>query len=401
MKVLLITNLYPYSTDLDNDINTKALHDIVKIWKLEMGVEVEVIRPLYLPTDLKTAINNRNFICKTIFIDSVKVHILPIWKIPKTKVYFHNLLINYANKENINADVVVSHGVHTAKGASKLAKIKNIPFILGVHNNDILEVSNGDLKNHYYTMFDQAEFIACRSRSILQEVRNIYPSFYEKCFIAFSGIEENIITSLENNIAKVREWKEGKRPLRFITAASLKKLKNIDVNLAALAGLDNNINWEYTILGDGEEITNLKKLVLELGIGDKVTFAGHQKREEVLTHMKNNDIFIMVSAPETFGLAYIEAMARGCLVIGAYNYGIDGVVKDSFNGFLCHPKDKVGLTKKIESIYKMDDLAINEVITQANYTIKNYTAGNAARSYMNKIEETLKKFEPLKSYSPR
>jgi len=34
----------------------------------------------------------------------------------------------------------------------------------------------------------------------------------------------------------------------------------------------------------------------------------------------------MVSAPETFGLVYLEAMAKGCIVIGTKNWGIDGIV---------------------------------------------------------------------------
>ena len=35
----------------------------------------------------------------------------------------------------------------------------------------------------------------------------------------------------------------------------------------------------------------------------------------------------MVSEPETFGLAYLEAMAKGCLVVGAYGWGIDGIIR--------------------------------------------------------------------------
>ena len=40
----------------------------------------------------------------------------------------------------------------------------------------------------------------------------------------------------------------------------------------------------------------------------------------------------MISSPETFGLAYLEAMARGNIVIGTKGWGIDGIVIDGENG---------------------------------------------------------------------
>ena len=45
------------------------------------------------------------------------------------------------------------------------------------------------------------------------------------------------------------------------------------------------------------------------------------------------NVWIMISKNETFGLVYLEAMARGCITIGSRNQGIDGVINHGVNGF--------------------------------------------------------------------
>ena len=41
----------------------------------------------------------------------------------------------------------------------------------------------------------------------------------------------------------------------------------------------------------------------------------------------------MISKNEAFGLVYLEAMLAGCIV--ASRNGIDGIIIDGYNGFLC------------------------------------------------------------------
>ncbi|MFJ8266841.1 glycosyltransferase family 4 protein [Peribacillus asahii] len=381
MKILFITNLYPYDIDFEQDKNTKALYNITKLW----DEDLEVIRPLFLPTEFKDLIEKKVYKKNKVLINNVKVHVLPICKIPGKNIYFYKSLIRYVKRNQISPDVIITHRLHSAIGASKLARIYNKPLILGLHNADILYLRNSKMKNYYLDLFEQAVFVACRSQSILNEITKIYPQYTHKYFIAFSGIEKSIINPIEKTLTKVQEWKGKERPIRFITAATLKKLKNIDINLRALSMLNKTIKWEYYIIGDGNEMVYLKNLSQELGISNRVFFLGKKSRAEVLTYMEKSDIFIMVSEPETFGLSYIEAMAKGCIVIGALNNGIDGVVQDGFNGFLCTPRSVEELTDKIGMISSMDISELSDIILQTNQTIIEYTEENAARTYIEKV----------------
>ena len=51
--------------------------------------------------------------------------------------------------------------------------------------------------------------------------------------------------------------------------------------------------------------------------------------------MRESDIFILPSRNETFGMVYMEAMASGCITVCSKNDGVDGIIRDGINGFLC------------------------------------------------------------------
>lgn len=129
--------------------------------------------------------------------------------------------------------------------------------------------------------------------------------------------------------------RSGDAPLRIVTACVLIKLKNIHAVLCALAELKKmGILFEYDILGDGPERASLERLRDELGLRGCVRFHGFVDRSEALRVMRSSDVFAMPSAPETFGLAYLEAMASGCVVIGHCNEGVDGIIEHQSSGIL-------------------------------------------------------------------
>ena len=47
----------------------------------------------------------------------------------------------------------------------------------------------------------------------------------------------------------------------------------------------------------------------------------------------------MASAPEGFGIVYLEAMSAGCIVVGTRGQGIADVIREGENGFLVPADD--------------------------------------------------------------
>jgi glycosyltransferase involved in cell wall biosynthesis len=67
------------------------------------------------------------------------------------------------------------------------------------------------------------------------------------------------------------------------------------------------------LLGQGPETESLKSLAEELGLSERVKFAGFV--DNPFKYMANADVFVLSSWYEGFGNVLIEAMATGCPVV--------------------------------------------------------------------------------------
>ncbi len=103
----------------------------------------------------------------------------------------------------------------------------------------------------------------------------------------------------------------------FVSVGMLDYKKGFDLLLRAFAAAAERTERQLTltVCGDGVERSALEALAEELGIREKVTFAGNVSREEVASTLRRNQIFVLPSRTETFGVVYVEAMACGLPII--------------------------------------------------------------------------------------
>ncbi|MFB3389155.1 glycosyltransferase family 4 protein [Flavobacterium sp. LAR06] len=106
-------------------------------------------------------------------------------------------------------------------------------------------------------------------------------------------------------------------------------------------------DFKLIIIGNGEEETNLKKLVYDLGIDSFVDFKGNLSKIEVLENFKKSYMAVIPSLSEAFGYTVIEAMSMKTLVIGSNNTGIKEIIQDNKTGFLFESSNVDDLVKKI------------------------------------------------------
>lgn len=72
-------------------------------------------------------------------------------------------------------------------------------------------------------------------------------------------------------------------------------------------------DWKLKIIGDGEEMENLKALVKTLGLESGVELTGF--RTDVLQQMEKAAMFVLTSWNEGFPLVVLEAMTCGLPII--------------------------------------------------------------------------------------
>ena len=73
---------------------------------------------------------------------------------------------------------------------------------------------------------------------------------------------------------------------------------------------------------------------------------GGLPHEAVLQLMGEHDLFVLPSWGEGYGIVYIEAMAAGCISVGALGEGIEDTIVDGENGFLV-PAGDIDATERV------------------------------------------------------
>ncbi len=127
-----------------------------------------------------------------------------------------------------------------------------------------------------------------------------------------------------------------------MTVARLVKRKGHDLVLKAMNLLKERENLHYVIAGAGNDRERLESLVTDLGLDDKVTFAGKVEDHELPDYYRLGDVFVMpnrevfeeTGSLEGFGISFIEAGACGRPVIAGRSGGAVNAVMDGVTGYL-------------------------------------------------------------------
>src|SRR6056297_10797 len=102
----------------------------------------------------------------------------------------------------------------------------------------------------------------------------------------------------------------------LITVAHLTRYKRVDFLLRVFAMIKEEYpDLTYHIVGDGDDIGNLKILASDLGIGSSVIFHGRLSHGKVAELNSGSLLFMHGSINETFGMAPLEAIACGTPVL--------------------------------------------------------------------------------------
>jgi glycosyltransferase involved in cell wall biosynthesis len=173
-----------------------------------------------------------------------------------------------------------------------------------------------------------------------------------------------------------------------ISLANLWPIKGIDLNLKALAQLVRmGVPWKtYTIIGDGPERPRLQKLAKDLGIANRVRFAGRLPHREALTEISKADIFSLPSWQEAFGVAYLEAMACGKPVIGCWGQGAEDIVRHRIDGLLVAPQNIEDLMQAMKQLLE-DQESSGEMGESAKSRAQEFTWERNSKEYLKVYQE--------------
>ncbi len=123
---------------------------------------------------------------------------------------------------------------------------------------------------------------------------------------------------------------------------------------------------KLVIVGDGPLRGELKSLAAQLGVTDKVVFAGEINNAGVTSFYHAADLFALASVArsEAFGIVQIEAMAAGLPVVNtSLDSGVPFVSLDGETGLTVPPGDPQALAAAINRL--LDDQGLRQSLGQA------------------------------------
>lgn len=156
--------------------------------------------------------------------------------------------------------------------------------------------------------------------AIVKDTRKLELSFHSIDVDVFS---KNALIEKNNNFVSIAWMSSVDNVIR-------KGLDNSIVLFSELIKTDEFKNSKFLLAGTiGEGSDYLRQIVSERNIEDKVVFLGNISEEEKIKLLNENKFYFQLSKYEGFGLAALEAVASGSIVIHSGRGGLNDSVGDS------------------------------------------------------------------------
>jgi N-acetyl-alpha-D-glucosaminyl L-malate synthase BshA len=120
-------------------------------------------------------------------------------------------------------------------------------------------------------------------------------------------------------------------------ASNFRPVKNTRLLVEVFARLHREVPVKLVLVGEGPDLPFAKRQLAERGLEGDVIYLGNQECIEDL--LPAADLFLLPSHHESFGLAALEAMSCGVVVLATNVGGTQEVIEHGRSGFLCPPND--------------------------------------------------------------
>lgn len=170
-----------------------------------------------------------------------------------------------------------------------------------------------------------APFVVYVTEKFLQ---GIYPTVGQS--ISCSNVTlPNVSDSINERLENIKNSNSNKK-LIVGTCASLNIYKGQQDIIQAISKLKSQgHNIEYQLVGGGDQ-SFLKSKAISNGVEEEVKFLGKLNHNDVFSWLDKIDIYVQPSLTEGMPRAVIEAMSRGCPILGSNAGGIPELIDDEF-----------------------------------------------------------------------
>lgn len=359
-RILLLTNMYPSGSNPTYGIFVKQTYD----W-LSENYKITLVK-----------ITKQNSFCKKFF-----AYILFY-----TKSIIFGLFGNY--------NLIYAHFIsHSALPVRIIKFFKpHLKVIGNIHGEDVFFQYKKFSKNRKRSeiFLKNADFIISPSSYYKNRLSKEYNFPKEKIFISASGgVDVNLFKPVDiANSKKQMNLDFTKKYIGFVSR--LESGKGCDILIKAFSQMLQD-NCFLIIVGNGSEENNLRNLVKNLNLLDKVVFKPLLSHEKLVYLYNSLDVFCFPSESESLGLVGLEAMSCGTLCVVSNNAGIMTYADDWQNSIVFEKSNISDLAEKLKCAISLDSNKKNEIKKNARNTGLNYSSSKVKREFLNFFDEVINK----------
>ena len=274
-------------------------------------------------------------------------------------------------------DIAVAHAFdfYTNLMLVPSARLAGVP-VIGSHRQlgDLLTKAQFKVQSWVFQLCNR---VVCNSRAAAESLRAVgLPE--RKLIVIPNGLPEQAFAECVPAIPR----KPGIVRLGMIARMN-NSVKDYPAFLRAAAKLSGKIPAvEFVLVGDGPLRPGLEKMARELGIEEKVFFAG--ERHDIPAVLASLDVSVLISSSESLSNVILESMAAGVPVVATDVGGNPELVANGETGLLVPSGDEA---KLVESLVRL----VSDSLLRAQYAVR---SREFARSHFH-IQEVCRRFEEL------
>ena len=245
--------------------------------------------------------------------------------------------------EDFDPDVIhVHHASNLSWIANYIKAVYQIHYLITSHNTDVI---NAILDKRYVPLtqdsLNRADTITAVSQNTRERLLKFLgkgnPSLKNKTKVVPCGVDTKLFPNNGPTKEVDKKYKLGKSSV-VLYSGKISSIKGVDLFVRAAKFFPDSI---FVVMGDGDEISNIKKIVKEQKLKN-VRFTGYlgvEERHLMAQLYRRADVTVVPSTvSEGIPLSALESMSAGTPVVGSNIGGIPTAVKHMKNGVLVKPK---------------------------------------------------------------